>query len=144
MPTARQIAPPPPGPPAAVAPAAPAGTALILNALAALEHKLNIGLDDLERNLAGLHRQTNGNIKKGTGYQIPYTEVPFVDGSQPSVAVPGRAALPALLNVDCIRNLTGRQAARYLTGYGVVPIPQRVSARRSRVAQCVGCNIELW
>ncbi|KAJ7455308.1 hypothetical protein B0H11DRAFT_251579 [Mycena galericulata] len=137
--------PPVPGLAPAVAPAAPAapllagGVAQILYGIVELQGRLN----RMERELA-----INGNIKRGAGYDIPYTEVLFVDGSQPSLAVPaqptqpGRAALPPLLDVDCIRNLTGPQATQYLKGHGVVPIPRAVPARRSRVARCVGCSIE--
>jgi len=102
---------------------------------------------------------------KGTGHQMPYTEVLFLDGSLPSVAVvstilhaatllicfqlvqpgqPGRPTLPALGDVDAIRNLTAAQAGRYLSGHGVLPLPQGAPARRSRVAQCVGCIIDIW
>ena len=101
---------------------------------------------------------------KGTGHQMPYTEVLFLDGSLPSVAVvstilhaatsliciqlaqpgqPARPALPVLGDVDAIRNLTAAQAGRYLTGHGV-PLPQGAPARRSRVVQCVGCIVDIW
>ena len=95
---------------------------------------------------------------------MPYAEVLFLDGSTPSVAVvstilhaatslicfqlaqpgqPARPALPVLGDIDAIRNLTALQAGRYLTGHGV-PLPQGTPARRSRVAQCVGCIIDIW
>jgi len=138
-----QIA-PAPGPAAAAPPAGPAaplaGAALILNAIAALDRRL----DSFQRQMA-----INGNMGKGTGHQMPYTEVLFLDGSLPSVAVlaqpgqPGRPALPALGDVDAIRNLTAAQAGRYLSGHGVLPLPQGAPARRSRVAQCVGCIIDI-
>ncbi|KAJ6618187.1 hypothetical protein B0H10DRAFT_1268114 [Mycena sp. CBHHK59/15] len=124
-------------------PAPLAGAALILNAIAALDRRLSLRLDSFQREMA-----INGNMGKGTGYQNPYTEVLFLDGSLPSVAVPAqpgqpaRAALPALVDVDAIRNLTAAQAGRYLTGHGV-PLPQEAPARRSRVGQCVGCIIDL-
>ncbi|KAF5379036.1 hypothetical protein D9615_006015 [Tricholomella constricta] len=140
-----QIA-PAPGPAAAVPPAglaAPlAGAALILNAIAALD--LFRGRWPLQVSI-----YLTGNMGKGTGHQIPYTEVLFLDGSLPSVAVlaqpgqPARPALPALGDIHAIRNLTAAQAGRYLTGHGV-PLPQGAPARRSRVAQCVGCIIDIW
>jgi hypothetical protein len=101
---------------------------------------------------------------KGTGHQMPYTEVRFLDGSLPSVAVvstilyaatslicfqlaqpgqPARPALPALGDVDAIRNLTAAHAGRYLTGHGMA-LPQGAPARRRRVAQCVGCIVKIW
>ncbi|KAJ6544570.1 hypothetical protein DFH09DRAFT_1088444 [Mycena vulgaris] len=109
--SARQItlqAPPLPGPAAATAHADPlGGAAPILDAIAALENRLNHRLDGFERRLA-----IASNMYRGTGYKVPYTEVLFVDGSTPSVLVSARAALPPLVNVDSIRNLTGRQAAQ--------------------------------
>jgi len=101
---------------------------------------------------------------KGTGHQMPYMEVLFLDGSLPSVAVvstilhaatsliciqlaqpsqPARPTLPVLGDVDAIRNLTAAQAGCYLTGHGV-PLPQGAPTRRSRVAQCVGCIVNIW
>ncbi|KAJ6544548.1 hypothetical protein DFH09DRAFT_1321754 [Mycena vulgaris] len=96
---------------AAGGPPGPLGGA-ILNAIAALDRKLD----------------GNGNISKGTGYDFPYAEVLFVDGSTSSVPVPaqpgqpGRAALPTLTNVDAVRNLTGPEATRYLIGFGIPAI----------------------
>ncbi|KAJ7463974.1 hypothetical protein FB451DRAFT_1561913 [Mycena latifolia] len=134
-----------PGPTAAAAPATPAplasDAAQILNAIAALERRL----DGFERRLDDVQRETAiiGNMVKGTGSHLPYTEVLFMDGSRPSEAVPSRAALPALLNVQCIRSLTDSEAEQYLAGYGIVPIPQDGAGCRTRVAQCVGCVVQL-
>ncbi|KAJ7874038.1 hypothetical protein B0H14DRAFT_2718773 [Mycena olivaceomarginata] len=97
---APQPAPPTPGPgPAAAAappaPAAPmAGVALIFNTIAASNQALNRRLDALSVTLNDLQRETaiNGNVAKGTGLHIPYTEVPFLDGTLPTVAVVAAAA----------------------------------------------------
>ncbi|KAJ6544611.1 hypothetical protein DFH09DRAFT_1367812 [Mycena vulgaris] len=131
--SARQIAlqaPPLPGPAAATAHADPlGGVAPILDAIAALENRFNHRLDGFERRLA-----IASNMYRGTVYKVPYTEVLFVDGSTPSVLVSARAALPPLVNVDSIRNLTGPQAAQYLVGFGIAPI-QAVPARQRRIAR---------
>ncbi|KAF7354516.1 hypothetical protein MVEN_01141000 [Mycena venus] len=158
---ARQIAqapqPAPPG--AAVAPPAPAapmaGVALILNAIATSNQALNRRLDMLNTRLDGLQRETaiNGNIGKGTGLHIPYTEVLFLDGSQPTVATaavpaqggqpaqPGHPILPLLSNVNAIRNLSGPDARHYCIGYGIAPIPHIVQERLVLIAEAIGCVI---
>lgn len=139
---------PAPAPAAAAPPAAPAaplaGAAIVLNAIAALDRRLDRRLNDIQRQIA-----INGNMGKGTGHQIPYEEVLFLDGSRPSVAVPAQPgqpvchALPALSNVDIIRNLSALRAGRYLTGHGVDLVPGGAPARRTRVAQCIGCIIDI-
>ncbi|KAJ7921344.1 hypothetical protein B0H13DRAFT_2656036 [Mycena leptocephala] len=111
-----------------------ATTALILDKITALERRM----DGIQRELA-----FTGNIGKGTGHQIPYSEVLFLDGSRPTVAVSGRAALPPLDNVTCIRNLTAAEATQYLVGHGVDPIPQEAQECKIRVARVVGCLIQL-
>jgi hypothetical protein len=55
----------------------------------------------------------------------------------------GRAALPPLDNVTCIRNLTAAEATQYLVGHGVDPIPQEAQECKIRVARVVGCLIQL-
>ncbi|KAJ6514015.1 hypothetical protein DFH09DRAFT_1374113 [Mycena vulgaris] len=73
--------------------------------------------------------------RKSTGLHTPYTEVLFRDGSLPSVAIaaapgqPGRAALPPLLNVDDISNLSWHDAGRYLINHAIVPVTQTTIAR---------------
>ncbi|KAJ7083110.1 hypothetical protein B0H15DRAFT_427962 [Mycena belliarum] len=144
---------------AAAAPAAPAapgaplaagGVALILTTIRALGNRLDARMDGIDQRLDGLQREIafNGNIGKGTGVHIPFTEVLFRDGSLPSVAVVaapgqlGRPALPALLDVDVIRNLTFQDAGHYLTHHGVAPLPASTVARRTRVAQIIGCVVD--
>ncbi|KAJ7677269.1 hypothetical protein B0H17DRAFT_121942 [Mycena rosella] len=141
------------------APAAPlvGDVPLILNALGALRTSTDLRMDALERRME--RRMDNfqrdlaiiGNMGKGTGQSTPYSEVLFLDGSLPSVAVPvqpaqggqpavpGRPALPALTDVDQIRNLDFTQAGQYLTGHGIAPLPDATAARHRRIAQCVGC-----
>ncbi|KAJ7717077.1 hypothetical protein DFH07DRAFT_1068278, partial [Mycena maculata] len=114
--TPRQIAlvpqpvPPAPAPGAAPqAPAAPmAGIALALQAIVAVDQKL----DTLLTTVNDLKCQTviNGNLAKHTGILIPFSEVLFIDGTRPTVAVaavaaqggqpaqPGRPALPLINN----------------------------------------------
>ncbi|KAJ6544572.1 hypothetical protein DFH09DRAFT_1389875, partial [Mycena vulgaris] len=108
-----------------------------LNTMSALDARL----DALDRRLDSIQREValNGNMEKGTGYKHPYAEVLFVDGSRPSVAVP---ALPALLNVDAIRNLTEAEAAQYLLGFGLAPIETFID-RKNRIAEHVGCLVDL-
>ncbi|KAJ7794547.1 hypothetical protein B0H13DRAFT_2393350 [Mycena leptocephala] len=78
---------------------------------------------------------------KGTGDSIPYSEVLFLDGAQPSVAVP---AQPAQGGQPAIRTLTFAQAGQYLTGHGVAPLPNATTARHRRIAQCIGCIATIW
>ncbi|KAJ7244996.1 hypothetical protein B0H12DRAFT_1325433 [Mycena haematopus] len=103
--------PPAPGPglASATAPAvlaAPvAGVASILNAVAIFNQSLEKSLelrfdglelkfDGLEQRLDGLLRDTviSGNIAKGSGLTLPYSEVLFLDGTKPTIAV---TAVPA-------------------------------------------------
>ncbi|KAJ7803198.1 hypothetical protein B0H14DRAFT_3487719 [Mycena olivaceomarginata] len=135
---------------------------LTLDAIATSNQALNQRLDMLNTRLDGLQREAaiNGNIAKGTGLRIPYNEVLFLDGSQPTVATaavpaqgaqparPGHPILPLLSNVAAIRNLTGPDATHYLIGYGIAQIPHLVQERqdprrlpRGRLDQTpVGCG----
>ncbi|KAJ7303008.1 hypothetical protein DFH08DRAFT_1089558 [Mycena albidolilacea] len=131
--------------------------ALTLDAIAASNQALNRRLDMLNTRLDGLQREAaiNSNIAKGTGLRIPYTEVLFLDGSQPTVATaaapaqgaqparPGHPILPLLSNVAAIRNLTGPDATHYLIGYGIAQIPHLVQERQVLVARCIGCVIDI-
>ncbi|KAE9409010.1 hypothetical protein BT96DRAFT_1013149 [Gymnopus androsaceus JB14] len=92
-------------------------------------------MDDMSRNIA-----ISSNVRKGTGFTIPYTEVGFIDGSLPSQAVPGRAALPVIRTVEDLRNLSGAHCSAYIIGYGGKP-PRVILRRRQELAKMIGCIV---
>ncbi|KAJ7232280.1 hypothetical protein C8J57DRAFT_1383988 [Mycena rebaudengoi] len=145
---ARQLAllPVIPPPAAGAAPAAPLapgaplqGIAIILNAIANMNTGLNARMDASDRRMIRME-----NRQKGTGFWDQYEEVPFLDGSLPSVAVAGvHNALPALRTSLDIQGLTRPETGEYLRGYGL-PQPNNVTTddRRKQIARVVGCSVQ--
>ena len=53
----------------------------------------------------------------------------------------GRAALPPLNSAKAINRLNAQQTIEYCRGYGCRPIPQRLEARKEKIAQAIGCPV---
>ncbi|KAK7019850.1 hypothetical protein R3P38DRAFT_1225367 [Favolaschia claudopus] len=148
--TGRQLVQAPPLLPAIAAappPAAPVlyGLEIVLAALANLQEavlqKIDARADALERKMA-----IGFNGSRGTGQRIPYMEVFFLDGTPPTVArpavigSPARPALPLLNNVGAIKALTAVESTAY--GY-MLSVAGGAKARRTAIAQYIGCSIPL-
>ncbi|KAF7315393.1 hypothetical protein MIND_00054000 [Mycena indigotica] len=124
--------------------ALPPDVVAILNAIANRQRDLVTEFTHMRRDVLIL-----GNSQKGTGLGLAYAEVPFLDGSMPTVAVPAnpgpaRPALPELRTINDIRSLTGPQATAYMDGYGIGPAPQQVERRQEIIARYIGCYLPLY
>ncbi|KAJ6557291.1 hypothetical protein DFH09DRAFT_541893 [Mycena vulgaris] len=123
-----------PGAPVA-APIAFVGLGLVLNAINRLETKI----DRMDRKLVII-----ANGQRGTGAGTPFEEVPFPDGTLPSVPIlappaQARPALPPIRDVDDIRQLSSANAGLYLQYHGQAQGANHAARRRRRVATLVGC-----
>ncbi|KAJ7667484.1 hypothetical protein DFH06DRAFT_219233 [Mycena polygramma] len=128
------------------------GVEMILNAIAAGNQAENARFDTLERKIAITTNRLeivitpqfiSHNLLKGTGTQIPYSEIRFLDGTRPTVATADRPALPLLSDADALRDLSGPDVTHYLTGYGIAPVPHQLQQRVVRIAQCIGCMVTM-
>ncbi|KAF8069888.1 hypothetical protein FPV67DRAFT_1485301, partial [Lyophyllum atratum] len=101
---------------------------------AALARGLRLGLAPLTQTVNQMY-----NSRCADGTVEPYKIVPFNDGTLPT-APPHN--LPALLNVESIRTLTGAQTTAYLDGYGVPP-PRTINQRKKEIGRAIGCRVEV-
>ncbi|KAJ6561576.1 hypothetical protein DFH09DRAFT_1316155 [Mycena vulgaris] len=74
------------------------------------------------------------NEHRATGHQAPFVIVPFIDGSDPTVAP---HALPALRNTNDIRALTPAQSTTYCNNYGILQ-PGNAANCRLLIAKHIG------
>jgi len=79
------------------------------------------------------------NGANGDGSVYSYTIVYFQDGSDPTAAPHN---LPYLASAAVVDALPMAIAGRYLTGYGVKPLPRTLAARRRSLKSCIGCKVQ--
>ncbi|KAJ7682588.1 hypothetical protein DFH06DRAFT_1389410 [Mycena polygramma] len=124
---------------------------LILTALNNLDTKMKqieVSLKRIEGSTGALARKTIilANGQRGSG---PFQEVPFLDGTLPSVAIVApaanpRAALPPLLTLHDFSTISSADAGSYLVLHGEAPGEDDTVARRRALATLLGCFRSLF
>ncbi|KAJ7718816.1 hypothetical protein B0H16DRAFT_1897470 [Mycena metata] len=115
---------------AAVGPAIAAALAPVIQRLDNIETKLNRTLSFAAA--AHNRHQVDGNLPNRS-----FEVVPFTDGTMPP------AALPNLVNIDIIRQLSDVDTRAYYRGYGGTANNLSMPKKREFIRVAVGCTVEL-
>ncbi|KIK68751.1 hypothetical protein GYMLUDRAFT_732912 [Collybiopsis luxurians FD-317 M1] len=106
-----------------------------LHQIMALLLQINNSVGELKRDNAIVF-----NRGCGSGNTMAFREVPFPNGTLPSQMQ--NPPLPAILNIDDIRQLTSQQARLYLLHHRI-DIPAQVSDRKKKLALAIGCTMTI-
>ncbi|KAF8223689.1 hypothetical protein L208DRAFT_1411515 [Tricholoma matsutake] len=108
--------------------------ALAAGLATALPPLLTRALAPLTKTISQVHNQQCDD-----GVHLQYKVLPFTDGTFPTDQEHG---LPALVNVNSIRALTGPQASAYLAGYGL-PGVHAIDERKRAIGREIGCPVKV-
>ncbi|KAJ7831412.1 hypothetical protein B0H14DRAFT_3143194 [Mycena olivaceomarginata] len=123
---------------AAVGPAVAAAVGpAVANALVPVTQRLDTIEMKLNKTLAFAAAAHNRHQVDGKLPNRPFEVVPFRDGTMPP------AALPALVNIDVIRQLSDAETLAYYRGYGGTANNLLVPKKREFIRVAVGCIVEL-
>ncbi|KAJ7718751.1 hypothetical protein DFH07DRAFT_1011438 [Mycena maculata] len=109
----------------------------VANALVPVTQRLDAIEMKLNKTLGFAAAAHNRHQVDGKLANRPFEVVPFKDGTMPP------AALPTLVNIDVIRQLSNAQTLAYYRGYGGTANNLSVAKKREFIRVAIGCIVEL-